>query len=369
MRSKLMKIHTWLAVAASCTALLVAAAPGSAEAAKKAKPTPAKKAKPTPAKKFKTAPLPAGVEVGWSHAPFEMGECSICHANSDPKNPGPINAKPNELCLNCHEQIGEIMEQRAVKHGAALESCVGCHNPHNAKERMLLYTSPAKTCLNCHEDIGKIIKESKVQHDSVTAEKACLNCHNPHASNVENLLVQLPFDLCVNCHGKDDMKASDGKAMTNFLKLLKDNPVHHDPVAEKDCSACHKPHGSEQFRLLREDYPGKFYADYDPTNYKLCYGCHNDQIMDKPNTTTLTKFRDGDRNLHFVHVNKADRGRTCRACHEVHASKEKHQIREGVPYGKSGWVLKVNYEQTPTGGRCAKTCHTAKEYVNGVGSK
>ncbi len=86
--------------------------------------------------------------------------------------------------------------------------------------------------------------------------------------------------------------------------------------------------------------------------------------MSAEQTTTLTNFRDGSRNLHYVHVHNTDRGRTCRACHEVHAAKQPHRIREGVPYGTAGWVLKINYTKTPTGGTCTKTCHETKTYVN-----
>ena len=81
-------------------------------------------------------------------------------------------------------------------------------------------------------------------------------------------------------------------------------------------------------------------------------------------TTTLTKFRNGDQNLHFVHVNKDERGRTCRACHEVHASKQPHQIRDAVPYGHTGYLLKVNFTKTDTGGQCAETCHVTRSYTN-----
>jgi hypothetical protein len=65
-------------------------------------------------------------------------------------------------------------------------------------------------------------------------------------------------------------------------------------------------------------------------------------------------------------VNKADRGRTCRACHEVHAAKQKHQLRDGVPYGSKGWVLKLNYAKTANGGSCEKTCHESRSYTNVV---
>ena len=63
---------------------------------------------------------------------------------------------------------------------------------------------------------------------------------------------------------------------------------------------------------------------------------------------------------------KPSRGRTCRACHEVHASKQRHQIRDGVPYGSRGWVLKLNYTRTETGGSCARTCHKERSDNNTI---
>ena len=65
-----------------------------------------------------------------------------------------------------------------------------------------------------------------------------------------------------------------------------------------------------------------------------------------------------------MHVHKTSRGRTCRACHEVHAASQVHLIRDGVPYGSRGWVLKLNYTRTPTGGFCARTCHKKLSYDN-----
>jgi len=48
----------------------------------------------------------------------------------------------------------------------------------------------------------------------------------------------------------------------------------------------------------------------------------------------------------------------------VHASKQDHHIRDGVPYGPKGWMLKINYTKLPNGGSCAKTCHETKAYNN-----
>jgi predicted CXXCH cytochrome family protein len=211
-----------------------------------------------------------------------------------------------------------------------------------------------------------LVSTAKVKHDALTMNANCANCHNPHGSKVEHLLTALPYDLCINCHGKDGVKDQDGKLLTNMKKLLAENPEAHGPVGAKDCSACHTPHGGDNFRLLTQEYPAQFYSGYDPKLYALCLDCHEDTVIKEAKTTTLTKFRNGDDNLHFVHVNKAERGRTCRACHEVHASKQKHQIRDAVPYGSKGWMLKVNFTQTPTGGSCAKTCHEMRGYTNTV---
>jgi len=74
-------------------------------------------------------------------------------------------------------------------------------------------------------------------------------------------------------------------------------------------------------------------------------------------------FKDGQRNLHFVHVNKKVKGRTCRACHEVHASKHPDHTSDTVPFGAGGWEYKLNFEKTATGGQCLPGCHERKEYV------
>ena len=81
-------------------------------------------------------------------------------------------------------------------------------------------------------------------------------------------------------------------------------------------------------------------------------------LVDK--TQDLTDFRNGDLNLHFMHVNKDPRGRTCRACHETHASNLPKHIREKVPYGS--WVLPIQFTKTDTGGSCLPGCHIAKGY-------
>ncbi len=296
------------------------------------------------------------------HSPFEVNDCSLCHERKNPKNPGKVTIPGDAGCYVCHEDFLE-MTSRRFQHAPDKLTCVGCHNPHNSTQKALL-TSPAPgLCLDCHVGIAQLMGQ-KVKHSVVSQGKSCLTCHNAHASNVEHLLSRLPFDLCVNCHSTDDMKDAAGVTLTNMKALLEKNAVHHGPVAQKDCSACHQPHGSTVFRLLSAAYPSTFYAPFDPKAYEMCFGCHEEQLVTTEKTTTATRFRDGDRNLHFLHVNKADRGRTCRACHEVHAAQKTYQIRDSVPFGSKGYMLKVNFEKRADGGNCTQTCHTARSYTN-----
>lgn len=313
------------------------------------------------------APLTDPASIAWAHAPFEMGECSICHESSDPAAPGPLVAPVNDLCFSCHEMFQEMLTGFSNVHPPVEDSCVDCHSPHNSTREKLLNLDTADLCGSCHDDILDTAIHSPVKHDSVTQGRACLNCHDPHASNVEMMLTSLPYDLCVDCHGQDGMTDDAGKPMTNIKSLIQGSFMQHGPVENGDCSACHKTHGGQNFRMLINEYPEKFYAPYATENYELCFTCHEIDAFLTEETTSLTGFRDGERNLHFVHVNKEKRGRTCRACHEVHASPQEHMIRDSVPYGSSGWQLKINFTKTESGGSCAKTCHPTKSYDNRPG--
>jgi predicted CXXCH cytochrome family protein len=311
-------------------------------------------------RKVNNKPLPEGVKAASAMAPFSANNCAICHLSSDPKNPGPVKKAGNALCFTCHEEFQEIMARR-IKHPPAVVACTNCHNAHNSLEKKLLHEEQTAECFDCHKNIKAIVETAKVKHGALTVNRKCGNCHNPHGANIDKLLTALPYDQCVSCHSTDNIKDWEGVPLTNYKAFLEENRVWHKPVVSKDCSACHKTHGGNNFRLLVAEYPRQFYAPYDLKIYALCYGCHNDKVVSAEQTTTLTNFRDGSKNLHFVHVSKQeDRGRTCRACHDVHAAKQAQRIRDGVPFGQ--WVLKINFTRTPTGGSCAKTCHESKTY-------
>ncbi len=107
-------------------------------------------------------------------------------------------------------------------------------------------------------------------------------------------------------------------------------------------------------------FPKEFYKPYATESYAICFDCHNKDIALDKVTTKLTNFRNGDVNMHFLHVNK-EKGRSCKACHEVHAGSQEKHIRKEVPFGGS-WKLPINFTKASNGGTCVVGCHKPKTY-------
>ena len=80
-----------------------------------------------------------------------------------------------------------------------------------------------------------------------------------------------------------------------------------------------------------EAYPPEFYAAFDNERYALCFECHLPDMVRSRAGTGVTGFRDGDLNLHYLHVTNPKNGRSCRACHATHGSDAPKHIRAWVP--------------------------------------
>ena len=190
----------------------------------------------------------------------------------------------------------------------------------------------------------------------MTTERECLNCHDPHGSDFARVLVSDTKTLCFECHDRE-IELPDGKKLADIKAVLASGKSLHGPVAQDNCGACHMIHGGDHFRLLVKEYPPEFYAPFAEESYALCFSCHDKQLVEDERTTALTDFRNGDVNLHYLHVNRDKKGRTCRACHETHASNAEKHIRDSVPFGKGGWELPIGFEKTASGGSCSPGCH------------
>ena len=195
---------------------------------------------------------------------------------------------------------------------------------------------------NCHIAYQK---ENRQPHPE---EMTCSDCHigdlERHGKEEEGVgKVDLAPKLCGDCH--DDVK---------------DHQYIHSPVAKNACSHCHNPHGNMENMLLEKENTRDFYINYSEQEYTLCFSCHKRDLLMYPETSFSTDFRDGIRNLHYLHITKGMRGRNCLVCHDIHGSNQPKLIANSVEFGN--WTMRMGFIKTPSGGGCAPGCHRVKEY-------
>lgn len=294
----------------------------------------------------------------YEHGPVAEGSCTECHDPHASPRKKLLVASGSDLCLGCHDDTAEEFAQFEVIHDPAEDDCTDCHHPHSGPYPNMLPAEGRALCNECHDDIVEEAEAATVAHDPVLTRDECLTCHENHGGQHEPLLRQEPVALCLDCH--DRPVESGDVQLADIRGWLDEHPVWHEPIEKDGCAECHEPHGGEHFRMLRKDYPETFYAGFSARTYALCFSCHERALVTVKSTRKETGFRDGDRNLHYVHVNKEEKGRTCRACHEVHASDDPLQVRESVPFGR--WLLPINFEKSESGGRCAPGCHRTRSY-------
>jgi len=294
------------------------------------------------------------------HGPVAAGACRVCHDPHSGAEDDLLVTRADRLCINCHRTLEARGPAARHLHKPMEEGCTTCHNPHASDVRFQLHQENTDLCTGCHAGVGAFLEAASMVHGPVTDSTGCTNCHNPHFTLLPDLQKLPQPELCLKCHSQP-VVTPQGRILPDMAALLRENPDHHGPIDDGNCTACHHPHGGDRFGFLYLEYPADFYAAYEPARYELCFSCHLPDLVRDASGTGLTGFRDGDLNLHWMHVNQ-EKGRTCRACHEVHASKRPFHIRESVPFGPGGWMLEINFEQSADGGACLPGCHRPREY-------
>lgn len=278
------------------------------------------------------------------HQPVRDGNCGLCHDPHASNYASRLTDVGANLCVICHEEMVEGMTMDFVHAPLVKTGCSDCHDAHSGESRTRLKTSPEKICFNCHEEKKNEISQYMRRHEP--AEKGqCVSCHSAHFSDNKYLLLDKVDTLCFSCH-KDS-------------STWKKKRFQHGPLVQGNCSACHNPHGSDNPYILRQSFPLEFYSAYEKGEYDLCFNCHKEALVTTEKTVTITNFRNGDINLHMLHVNQK-KGRTCRACHDVHASDQEDHMREEFRFGSAS--VPVEYIKTQTGGRCIVGCHRERGY-------
>ena len=331
---------------------------------------------------------------GKPHGPLQLGsDCTICHDPHASKHPKLQRKSGVELCSTCHDEIKQLNVPGMQWHQPAEENCANCHDPHSSSFPKHLHGPLPGLCLSCHaeqaEELGgtrihaalKVPERCSECHtkppSDPNAEECplvgpagepgnCLSCHNPHGSQHGKLLQKPLMETCLECH--DQPIVMEGRPTIQSVKDQIEGKAHvHGPLRQGNCVACHKPHASDHWRLLKQEFPESFYADFEKERYGLCFQCHDDALVTERTTRLSTNFRHGDKNLHAVHVNREKKGRSCRACHEIHASDLPFQLRKTTPFGK--WQMPIDWTPDEDGGKCAPGCHEPAYYNRSEGKE
>ena len=297
-----------------------------------------------PAKDLCASCHPNKTDQKYVHGPAATGDCVACHSPHDSKNKDLLVKEGADLCYSCHTEMSAQLKKKFV-HQALDGGCTSCHNPHGSQAKMFFSAAGSALCFQCHPDMESRLASAKSVHPPLTSERGCASCHAPHASDSAKLLAKPGKDLCLDCH-------------KGFLK--KNQTVLHGPIRDGKCQACHDPHASGQDKLLSKPYSSEFYISYSENEYQLCFSCHKRDLLKYETTSYATQFRDGEKNLHFLHVNRKDKGRNCKACHVIHGGELPKLLGESVPFGK--WNLPLRYVKSDTGGSCAPGCHRKYSY-------
>jgi predicted CXXCH cytochrome family protein len=293
------------------------------------------------------------------HGPVAQGACDSCHAPHASSFPKLLDAVGSDLCLRCHSEFEPAMAGAKFHHKALDKGCEQCHDAHGSNQPMSLVKAVPDLCNSCHEKMASLIAGAAVKHSAVTADRACLNCHAAHASNVGKMLTELPASGCLKCHQKQ-VKRADGSLVAGVPEVANAKLHKHGEIKDGQCGGCHNAHGSANPLLLVKPFTQQFYQGFSPASYALCFGCHDVKLAQEASTTNATNFRNGQRNLHYVHANEGTRDKNCRTCHLAHAGDNDRLIRASMKFGK--WSMPVQFEKTATGGSCQPGCHARYDY-------
>lgn len=254
---------------------------------------------------------------------------------------------------------GESVEQRVLSEKKDAP-CISseCHSQMGKKKYihktgLLKDRLDPKACETCHEIIQP--DELGVVREPQKTAGRCLHRFRK--------IPEKTADLCVKCHDTNSETPSSVLLTPQKIVFAGENMHWHKPFAEGKCTLCHDAHESDFFDLMKAQYPETPYAAYSADAYRLCFlnQCHQDlqNDLEIPRVLSGTGFRNGNLNLHYKHVNK-NKGRTCRTCHRLHGSRFPDLMTGSFVFGTR--ELKLEYEQTDTGGSCKTPCHSTGNY-------
>lgn len=290
------------------------------------------------------------------HGPVAANMCTACHNPHQAELAGLLQREGMDLCLFCHTNKKDVQNSPSV-HEPFLEGCLQCHSAHSSPYKFMVVKDVPGLCFDCHDQVEVQLGKKSDVHGPFQAGGKCYKCHTAHVSEQKYLLMDKEQNLCFSCHDKDLNK--NGRKIKNIAKRVIKKKYIHAPIEDEGCSACHAAHTPDNFFLLSAAYPTGSYGDGKAESFAHCFDCHDEALMARAETEDDTEFRNGNQNLHYLHVTRK-KARNCTTCHDVHGSKYAHIIAEKVPFGK--WDMPMKFKNTANGGSCLTGCHKELGY-------
>lgn len=95
----------------------------------------------------------------YTHPPFEMGACAVCHAPNRSKPAAIVTHTVGQLCYKCHMPLG------GIKPNGNDIDCNKCHSPHHAdKEKLIRNTVTETVCPAGRFDAETSLPEMEEHH-------------------------------------------------------------------------------------------------------------------------------------------------------------------------------------------------------------
>jgi len=102
----------------------------------------------------------------------DVEKCASCHDN--PAGSYAVRGPKDALCYRCHDR----QDGGRIVHGPlGGGECTVCHDPHGSMNVALTVARPEALCVSCHD------QESSAKHMKQSRGRRCTECHTPHSSD------------------------------------------------------------------------------------------------------------------------------------------------------------------------------------------
>jgi len=220
-----------------------------------------------------------------------------------PPSPGRAGAADNQLCISCHQDVGDKIKT----HAHAGVACQSCHVRHEEYPHPEGIAKPA--CATCHSGIAKDYSHS-VHAQAVSkgngAAPDCATCHGKahelDAARTVQFRTAVP-ELCGSCH-------SD--VAEQYQESVHGQAVKRGLVQAPVCTDCHGEHS-----ILPPTNPA---SSVHPTHVRdTCAACHDDVRLTRRFGLPADRIVSFDASFHGLAAKAgAETVANCASCHGIH---------------------------------------------------